>query len=156
MDINATLLGQMITFLLFVGFTMKFVWPPIQQALEKRRIAIADGLAAAEAGHRELASAEQVAHKNIAASRQEAARILEETHKQVSMILEEAKIMAQEEGQRLGQKAEADIAQQYEQAKEQLRQEVARLALMGAERVVAKEIDAATHQALLNQLIKEV
>ncbi len=156
MDINATLFGQMITFALFVWFTMRFVWPPIIQALEHRRAKIADGIAAAEAAQCELAAAQEQVQERLATARLEASKVIDEAHKQARLLVEEAKRVAVAEGQRLIQKAQAELAQQVAEAREQLRAEVANLALMGAAKVVGHGVDTAANQALLQQLIEEV
>ncbi len=156
MDINATLLGQMITFALFVWFTMKFVWPPLNQALQKRRSTIAEGLAAAEKSMRDLQASEAQIQKTLANARVDAAKIVEEAHKQAGLIVDDAKTRAKEEAERLLHKAHTEIEQEVQQAKESLRKEVGRIVILGAEKIIAREIDASSHQALLDQLVNEI
>ena len=156
MDINATLLGQMITFAIFVWITMKFVWPHLEKALEMRRAKIADGLAAAEQGHHDLLQSKQKAQQNIETAKSEALKIVEGAHLQAQQIVADSKAQAFLEGQRLVEKAQAEIAQQAQQAREQLRSEVVRIALLGAEKVLEKNIDDAQGRLILDNFIKEV
>lgn len=156
MDINATLLGQMITFAIFVWITMKFVWPHLEKALEMRQAKIADGLAAAEQGHRDLSQAKQKAQHALDVSKADAFKIVEGAQLQAQQIIAESKAQALLEGQRLVQKAQAEIDQQVQKARQQLRSEVAQLVLLGAEKILEKDIDASVHQSMLDNLIKEV
>lgn len=156
MSIGATLLGQMITFLLFALFTMRFVWPPIQRALAQRQSKIADGLAAAERGHHDLALAKENAAKHLKDAKLEVGRLVEEAKRQAAQIIEEAKLQAREEGHKLVKKAEAEIEQLSRQARDALRDEVGAMVLLGTERLLEKNIDASAHQQLLNQLVEEL
>lgn len=154
MNINATLLGQMITFALFVWFTMKFVWPPLMGALEARRAQISDGLAAAERGRRELELAHEQVQKKIEAAHHQAMGIIESAHKQASAIVDEARSQATLEAERVLSKGKMELEQQFERARQQLSAEIASIALKGAEKVVGQEVDAAKHQLLLEELVK--
>lgn len=156
MSIGATLLGQMITFLLFALFTMRFVWPPIQQALAQRQAKIADGLAAAEKGHHDLALAKESASKHLKDAKLEVGRLIDDAKRQADKIIEEAKLLAREEGQKLIKKAEVEIEQISRQARDSLRDEVGAMVLLGTERLLEKNIDASAHQQLLNQLVEEL
>ena len=155
MSIGVTLVWQMITFLLFILFTKKYVWPPLQLALKERQEKIVDGLAAAERGHHDLALAQEAAAKQIKAAKVQAAEIVENAKKQATSLVEAAKDQAREEGQRLLEKAEGDVDQMYTKAKEELRQKVANLAITGAQKILEHQVDEAANQALLNKLVSE-
>lgn len=156
MSINATLLGQMITFALFVWFTMAFVWPPLTKALLERRTKIADGLAAAERGQRQLQDAEQKANKTLEQARVHAQEILRDAHTRAGQIEHDAKVKAEEAHQRIIAKADEDIVQLVRQAKEAVRKEVASIAMAGAEKVLSKQVDQSVHQAMLQDLVEEL
>ncbi len=152
MNINATLIGQAISFFLFVWFCMRFVWPPVMRALDERRAKIADGLAAGERGHHEQALAQKRAVEVIHDAKGQAAEIINQAQKRAGEIVEESKDAARAEGQRLVSAAQAEIEQQTARAREELRARVAQLAVLGAERVLAREIDANAHRAMLDEL----
>lgn len=156
MSIGATLLGQMITFMLFVLFTMRFVWPPIQKALSERQNKVAAGLAAAERGHHDLMLAQESVAKQLKDAKLEVGRLLDDAKQQAGKIVDDAKIHAQQEGVRLVERAHAEIEQLERQAKEALRSQVAKIAMMGAEKVLGTSIDSAAHEQLLNQLAEEL
>jgi F-type H+-transporting ATPase subunit b len=156
MSINLTLLGQAITFLIFVWFTMKFVWPPLIQAMRDRQKKIADGLAAAVRGQQELAQAEDRIKAQIHEAKHQAAEIIEKAYRRADQIIEEAKDKAQDEGKRLLEAAQGDIEQAASRARETLRKEVAALAISGAERVLKRDIDASAHNDILRQLETEM
>lgn len=156
MNINLTLLGQMITFVLFVWFTKRFVWPPIIQALKERQAKIADGLAAAEKGHQALLEAQQQIRLELNETKQQAANLLLEAKKQADNLVDMARRQAHQEGQRIIEQAHAEIAQMMEQAKEALRKQVANLALLGAQKVLERSIDASVHQQMLAKLAQEI
>jgi F-type H+-transporting ATPase subunit b len=155
-DINATLLGQMITFAIFIWFTMKFVWPPLMKILEERRQKIADGLAAAERNQRELLETEQKIKVELDEAKHQASLIIEGANQRANHIVEEAKERARHEGERLLQLAQSDIEQQYNLAKDALVQQVSQLALAGAEKILKANIDVKNNQQLLDDLIKEI
>jgi F-type H+-transporting ATPase subunit b len=156
MNINATLIGQAISFAVFVWFCMKFVWPPIMSALEERKKKIADGLAAAERGKHEQELAEQRAKEVIVKAKEEAAGILAQAQKRASEIVEEAKETARAEGDRIVAAANAEIEQEVNRAKENLRGQVVSLAVAGAGKVIDKELDASAHDALLQDLVSQI
>jgi F-type H+-transporting ATPase subunit b len=156
MDINITLLGQMITFAVFVWFTMKFIWPPIIQAMRDREKKIADGLQAAERGQHELELAQHKATEQLRDAKLQAAEILDAANKRGNQIVEEAKERAREEGERLLVLARNDVEQEMHAARQQLRSEVAKLAVAGAEKILRKSVDAATQRELVNHLIAEI
>lgn len=156
MNINATLLGQTIMFIMFVWFCMKFVWPPIMAALSERKKQIADGLAAGERGKHELELASRRATESLHEAKQKAADVIAQAEKRASQIMEEAKNSAKEEGERLVAGAKAEIDQEVNRARETLRQQVADLAVAGAEKILRREIDAKAHAELLTTLKNEI
>lgn len=156
MDINATLLGQMITFAVFVWFTMKFIWPSIIKAMREREKKIADGLLAAERGQHELDLAQHKAAEQLRDAKIQAAEILEQASKRASHLIEEAKERAREEGEHLLSIARGDIEQEVQVARQQLRSEVAKLAVAGAEKILMRSVDAAAQRELVEQLIAEI
>lgn len=156
MNINATLIGQAISFIIFVWFCMKYVWPPIMAALEERKKKIADGLAAAERGKHEQELAEQRAKEVIQRAKEEAAGILAQAQKRASEIVEESKDTARVEGDRIITAANAEIEQEVNRAKENLRSQVVSLAVAGAAKVIDRELDAKAHDALLQDLVSQI
>ena len=156
MNINMTLLGQMLTFAVLIWFTMKFIWPPLTTAIEERQKRIAEGLAAADRARAELKAADERVADEIRKARVEAQAILEKAHGQYNQIVDKAKDDAIAEGQRQKAAAEAEIANLSHRAKDVLRQQVAQLALAGAEKVLGREIDANRHRDILDQLAKEI
>lgn len=156
MDINATLLGQAITFGLLVVFTMKFVWPPLIGAMEERQKRIADGLAAADRGKHELELAQERGREILHDAKEHAAEIIAQAQKRAAEIIDEAKGQAKEEGERLIVAAKAEIAQESNRAREKLRGQVVQLAVAGAGRVLSKEIDAKAHEKLLSDLVSNL
>jgi F-type H+-transporting ATPase subunit b len=156
MNFNATLIGQSITFIFFVWFCMKFVWPPIMNALEARKKQIADGLAAADRGKHELELAAKKAGDNMREAKVQAAEVIVQAEKRAAQIIEEAKTAAKEEGDRQLAAAQANIDQEANRARESLREQVAALAVAGAEKILRREINAQTHADLLGQLKAEL
>ena len=156
MNINATLFGQAIAFFLFVMFCMKFVWPPILQALQERKAKIADGLAAAEHGKREQELAEERAKELLREAKDQAAEIISRADKRAASIVDEAKDDAKAEGARLMVAAQAEIGQEVTRAKEELRGQVVSIALAGAGKVLAREVDESAHAELMTQLAAEI
>jgi len=156
MNINATLIAQAIMFIIFVWFCMKFVWPPIMNALANRQKQIADGLAAADRGKHELELAAKKASKELHAAKEKASDIIAQADKRASEIVEEAKTNAKTEGDRIIAGAKAEIEQEVNRAKEGLRQQVSALAVAGAEKILRKEIDAKAHAAMLNTIANEL
>jgi F-type H+-transporting ATPase subunit b len=150
--INLTLFGQMLTFLVFVWFTKKFVWPPVMQALEERRARIAEGLAAAERGQKALEAADAQVAERLREARQQAALIIEQAERRGAELVEEAKANAEATGERMLAQARAEIEQETNRARETLRGEVAAIALSGAKQLLEKEIDATAHRDLLDRL----
>lgn len=156
MSINITLIGQMITFALLVWFTMKYVWPPLMKALEERRKKIADGLAAAEHGQKEMELAEKRAKGLLKEAKDQASDIVNLAQKRASEIVEESKTSARAEGERLLTAAKAEINQELQQAKEGLRHEVSTLAVKAAGQILKSEVDEAKHKEIIKDISKEL
>lgn len=152
MSINATLIGQMITFALLVWFTMKYVWPPLLQALEERKKKIADGLAAADKGRHEMDLAEKKAKSVLKDAKDQAAEIVGLAQKHAGELAEERKEAAKQEGERIITAARAEIDREIQQAKEHLRQEVAVLAVSAAEQILKREVDQNRHRDIIDNL----
>ena len=156
MNINLTLIAQLVSFAVFVWFTMKFVWPPLVRAMDERKAKIADGLAAAERGVHEQHLAQERAKDVLHQAKQQAADIKANAEKQAAMIVEEAKGKAQEEGARQLAAAKAEIEQETHKAREELRAKVAELALAGAEKILRKEIDANVHKDIVEAVANQI
>lgn len=156
MNINATLFLQAIVFAILVWFTMKFVWPPITKALDERAQKIADGLAAADKAKAELASANKRVEAELASSKNETAGLLADAERRAQTIVEDAKGRATEEGNRIIAAAKAEAEQQSVKAREALREQVAALAVKGAEQILRKEVNAGVHADLLSRLKTEL
>jgi F-type H+-transporting ATPase subunit b len=151
-----SIVGQMIVFAIFVWFTMKFVWPPIVKAMEERRQKIADGLAAAEKGARALQDASAKSEEELKLARTQAQDILAAANKQAAQIIEQAKAHAQEEGERIVAKAHEDVQREIAHAREDLRKRVGELAVVGAARILKREIDTKAHADVLDELAARV
>jgi len=156
LEINLTLIIQMLVFAAFVWFTMKFVWPPIMKALDERQEKIADGLAAAERGRRELELAQHRVKDEMKHAKVQAAEVLDKANRRAAQLLEEAKENARQEGLQLAKIANEHIAQEVNRAKDGLRKQVATLAVAGAERILMQEVDAEANRALLDKLVEEI
>ena len=156
MNINLTLVVQMLVFAVFVWFTMKFVWPPLVKALDERQEKIADGLAAAERGRRELELAQHRAKDEMKNAKVQSAEIVDKANRRAGQIIDEAKEDARAEVQQMAKIAQEHIAQEVNRAKDGLRKQVAALAVTGAEKILMREIDATANRALLDQLIEEI
>lgn len=156
MNINATLIGQSFVFLIFVLFVMKFIWPHLVAALDERRKTIADGLAAAERGRHEHELAEKAAEKHIKLAKEQAAEILAQAQKRAGEMVDEAKGDAKAEAERIRTAAAAEIDQEVNRAKEHLRQQVASIAVAGAEKILKREIDVKAHGDIVNELIAQI
>jgi F-type H+-transporting ATPase subunit b len=156
MNINLTFFGQMISFGILVWFTMKFIWPPLNAAIESRQKTIADGLAAAERARQELKDADSRVADEIRKAREEATQIVDRANQQYNQIVDKAKTDAVAEGARQKAVAQAEIESLSHQAREILRQQVASLAVSGAEKILKREIDQARHRDLLDALAKEI
>ncbi|MEZ5541148.1 MAG: F0F1 ATP synthase subunit B [Pseudomonadota bacterium] len=156
MNFNATLIGQTLTFIVFVWFCMRFVWPPIMNALEERRRKIADGLAAAERGKHEKELAEERAREILRDAKAQAGEIISRADKRAAEIIDEAKDDARAEGNRIKTAAAAEIEQEVNRVKESLRGQVVSIALAGAGKVLEREVNAGTHAELLEKLAAEL
>ena len=156
MNINGTLVAQAIVFALLVLFTMKFVWPPIAAALDERARKIADGLAAADKAKSELSVANKRVEEELAKSRNESAVRLAEAERRAQSMIDQAKARATEEGSKIIAAAKVEAEQQTVKAREVLREQVAALAVKGAEQILRKEVNASVHADLLGRLKTEL
>ena len=156
MSINATLIIQMIVLLILVWFTMKFIWPPIARALDERAAKIAEGLSAADKAKADLAAADKRVEQQLSAARDDAARRLADAERLAQQMIEEAKARAAEEGAKIIAAARAEAEQESVKAREGLRNQVAALAVCGAEQILRKEVDAGVHAELLGRLEAEL
>ena len=156
MDINATIIGQVITFILLVLFTMKFVWPPLNGMLEERSKRIADGLAAAEKGKQQLLTAESIVADELKKVHARATEIIANAEKLAHQTIDDAKLKAQLEADKIIVNAKSQLEQDLFRMKEDLRQHVSNLVVQGAEQVVRAEIDKSRHEKLLAQLKAEL
>jgi F-type H+-transporting ATPase subunit b len=155
-NLNLTILGQAISFGIFVWFCMKFVWPPIITAMQERQAKIADGLAAAEKGAEAQELAQKEADVVVAAAKSQASEIISQAQKRSNSMVEEAKDEARSEAEKVKQSAQADIEQEVIAARETLRGQVSTLAVAGASRILSKEIDADAHAKALDDLIAQI
>lgn len=156
MNINATLIGQAIAFLIFVGFCMKYVWPPIIQALDERKKKIADGLAAAERGKHEQELAEKRAQQVIHEAKEQANEIITQAQRRGNEIVDESKDNARVEGERILNSAQAEIKQEANRARDELRTQVGSVAIAGAAKILSREIDDKAHTDLLAELVSRI
>lgn len=156
MNMNATLLGQAITFILFVWFCMKFVWPPVMKAIEKRQKEIADGLNAAEEAKKDLASAQANTETVMQQAKLEASALIDEANKRRNLIIEEAKEEAQLEKLKILTQAKAEIEAERQQTLAQLRQKVGSLALYGAEKIIERSLDEAANSEIIDKLVAKL
>ena len=156
MNINLTLIGQIIAFAVFVAFCMKFVWPPLINAMQERAKKIADGLDAANRADRDLKLAQEKAGSQLREAKEQAAQIIEQANKRAGQIIDEAKESASQEGDRLKAAAQAEIDQEVNRAKENLRTQVSALAVAGASKILETSIDVQKHDELLNKLAEEL
>ncbi|MEE4203250.1 MAG: F0F1 ATP synthase subunit B [Halieaceae bacterium] len=155
MNINLTLIGQLIAFAVFVLFCMRYVWPPITAAMADRQRKIADGLAAADRASHDLEIAQKQAVEHMTEAKREAAGIIESANKRAAQLIEEAKAAAEAEADRVKAAASAEIEQERARAQEQLMSQVSALAVAGAEKILGAEIDASKHAELLSNLTAE-
>jgi len=151
-----TFLGQMISFAILIWFTVKFIWPPLMQAIEDRQRKIAEGLAAADNAQKNLADAQEKVNDELKSARVKANEIIDQAHQRANQIVEAAKAEAIEEGSRQKALVDADIAASANRAREDLRKQVSSLAVSGAEKLLRREIDPAAHKALLDELASEI
>ena len=156
MDINMTILGQTLAFILFVWFCMKYVWPPLMAAIEKRQKEIADGLSSAERAKKDLDLAQNKAMEQIKEAKQQAAEIIEQANKRRAQIIDEANQDAMGEREKILKQAQAEIEAERNRAKEELRKHVALLAVAGAEKILGRQIDKAANSDLVDKLVAEL
>jgi F-type H+-transporting ATPase subunit b len=156
MNVNATFIGEMIAFVVFVIFCMKYVWPPIIGAIEARQATIADGLAASDRAAKDLELAQEKATAQLKEAKAQAAEIIEAAKKRDAQIVEEAAVKAQAEKEKILAAGHAEIETERNQAREELRQQVAILAVAGAEKILERSIDAAAHSDILDKLVAEL
>ncbi|MCF1428600.1 MAG: F0F1 ATP synthase subunit B [Shewanella sp.] len=156
MSINATLLGQLISFMLFVWFCMKFVWPPLINAIEVRQKKIADGLADADRAAKDLELAQSKATEQLKEAKAAANEIIEAANKRKNQIVEEAKAEADAEREKIIAQGKAEIEVERNRVKEDLRKQIAALALTGAEKILERSIDEAAHSDIVNKLVAEI
>lgn len=156
MNFNLTLIAQAVTFALFIWFTKRFVWGYLLRAIETRQKKIAEGLEAAEQGKQSLAVSARQAEQNIAEARTRAGDIVAQAEKRAAQMIEEAKSAAREEGNREKAAAQAEIEQEVARAREMLRDQVAALAVAGAEKILRREVNAQAHAQLLTELKSQI
>ncbi len=156
MDINATLIGEMITFAIFVWFTMKYVWPPIMQAMQEREKRIADGLAAADQGERSLELAKAQTEKVLSEAKQQANHIVEKANQRANQIVLDAEEKALKAVGKVNAKAQADIELAKQAAKTDLMNQTVELACIGASKILHKTIDPALQGDLMDELIDQL
>ena len=155
MNLNLTLLGEMLTFIVFVWFTMRFVWPPLMHALETRKEKIAAGLAAAEKGKRELEMAHQQSADILAKAKTQAAQFITQANERAHHIIEEGKARASTEGERLLAIAKSDIAREAQAARDVLLREMSAFVVKGAEKILQHEVNKSANERLVAELIKD-
>lgn len=156
MDINLTILGQTIAFILFVWFCMKFVWPPLMGAIEKRQKEIADGIASADRAKKDLDLAKSKSADQLKEAKQKAAEILEQANKRRAQIIDEANQDAMAEREKILAQARAEIEAERNRAKEELRRHVAALAVAGAEKILERQLDEAANSDIVDKLVAEL
>ncbi|MGL5286609.1 ATP synthase F0 subcomplex B subunit [Aeromonas sp. RU39B] len=156
MNINATLLGQAIAFFLFVVFCMKYVWPPIMAAIETRQKAIADGLSSAERAKKDLELAQANVSDRLKDAKLQAAEIIEQANKRKAQIIDEATTAAQSERDKILAQGRAELEAERHRAKEELRKQVAALAVAGAEKILERHIDQAANSDIVDKLVAEL
>jgi len=156
MNFNATLIGQSISFAVFVWICMKYIWPPLMAALEERNARISEGLAAAQRGQKDLEDAQVKVADSLNDAKSQAQDIIGQAQKRANEIVDEAKDNARDEADRIKASATADIDQQVNSAREQLRKEVSTIALAGAEQILKREVDAKAHAAVLDDLVTQI
>jgi F-type H+-transporting ATPase subunit b len=155
-NLNATLIGQMVAFAIFIYLTYRYVWPPIVNAMAERTKRIADGLQAADRAEKDLELAQHKVVEQLTTAKKEAAAIIDQANKRAIEIVEEAKAKALVEAERVKVAAQAEIAQATARAREELRAKVVTLALAGAEKILESSIDQNAHNELVNKLAAEL
>ncbi|WP_438865152.1 F0F1 ATP synthase subunit B [Neptunicella sp.] len=156
MNINATLLGELIAFIVFVWFCMKYVWPPIISAIEERQKKIADGLAASDRAEKDLQLAQEKATAQLKEAKSQAADIIEQAKKRASQIIDEETQRGHQEREKIIAQGQSEVEAERNRAREELRQQVAALAVTGAERILGRQIDAAAQSDIVEKLVAEL
>ena len=156
MNLNATILGQAIAFVLFVLFCMKYVWPPIMAAIEKRQKEIADGLSSAERAKKDLDLAQANATDQMKKAKAEASALLDQANNHRAQIIDEAKAEAEVERSKIVAQAQAEIDAERKRAREELRKQVAILAVAGAEKIIERSVDEAANSDIVDKLVAEL
>lgn len=156
MNINMTFIGQMLSFAVFVWICMTYLWPPIVNAMRERQETIAKGLHQAEKAERELKSARQSAESELSRARAQGQELLEQARQRASQIVDDAKELARQEADRIREAAQQDAEQEFARVREQMRKQVAALAVAGAEKILQEAVDADRHQAMLDRLAAEL
>lgn len=156
MDINASLIVQLFVFIVFIGLTMKFLWPPIIKALEMRRKNIENGLFAAKKGYKELKLAKIKAKEELIEAKAQAAQIIEKANQRANHIIESAKNKAHEEGMQFLKLAKSNIKQEYNTAKIELIQQVSDIAIAGAQKILQREVNKSNNDHLVDELVSEI
>ena len=156
MNFNFTLIGQLLAFILFVWFCMRYIWPPMLRILEEREKEIADGLNAASEGKRELEEASVKKKEILKDAKEEAAELINQAGQRANQLVEDAKTSAQKEAEKIKVSAQNDLEQSTKRAREELRSEVATLAVAGAEKILNSEIDEKKNSELIDELTREL
>ncbi len=156
MNINATLIGQSIAFIVFVWFCMQYVWPPIMAAIEERQKKIEDGLAASDRAEKDLQLAREKATEQLKEAKSQAAEIIEQAKKRASQIVDEDTQRGREEREKIIAQGHSEIEAERNRAKEELRSQVAALAVAGAEKILERQIDAQAHSDIIDKLVAEL
>lgn len=156
MDLNYTFFLQILSFAILIAFTMKFIWPPLMRAIEERQARIAEGLAAADRSQKDLAQAEEQVNQLLREARARANEVIEQAHTRAAQLIDKAKEDAIVEANRQKAAAHAEMESVVNRAREELRQQIAVLAVAGAEKLIRREIDANAHRALLDELAAQL
>jgi len=156
MNVNATLFGQMLAFGILIWFTLKFVWPPLLAAIEERQKKIADGLAAADRAAASLKDATAKSDEELKAARQQSAEIVAAANKQAAALVEQAKVAAAAEAERIRTAAKGEVDREIAAAREALRKQVGELAVLGAARILKREVDAKAHADVIGELAARI
>ena len=156
MNINATLIGELIAFTVFVLFCMKYVWPPLNGAIEARQKKIEDGLAATDKAEKELEVARKEAAEQLKEAKAQAADIIEQAKKRASLIVDEETTRGQQEREKIIAQGHSEIDSERSRVSEELRKQVATLSVIGAERILEREINQAAHSDIVEKLVAEL
>ena len=156
MELNLTLLGEMITFIVFIVVTMKFIWPPLMKAMEERRQKIADGLSAAELGKQQLIVVKQQSEEMVKKAKLEAEHIVDHASTRAVKLVDHAKLQGKQETKRIIQKAYIEIEEEVKRTKQMLQSDIVNIAVSIAEKLLEKNIDKSVNQKLFDKLLAEI